>query len=137
MLSLPRTSCLHLYLSHPCWEPVLGGHLFPLHLVLGKGEAMSLFCDIPPTSLHMVALLLHSQSPSLASLGGDSRPRASPKAQVPVTQLSSPCGFVNYATVGQMPVALHRGSISLPEAPRGNIATGAKLHKYIIPLLLI
>lgn len=82
MPSLPITSSLHLHLSTPagswCWEATC----FPCIWSWGNGETMSPFCDILPTSLPIVALLLHSQSPSLTSQGGDSHPSATQKAQL-------------------------------------------------------
>lgn len=63
------------------------------HLVLGKEEAMSHSCGIPPTSPAMVTLLLHSRGPSLTSLGGDHCQCSCRNAQVPVAQAVSSCGI--------------------------------------------
>lgn len=91
MPSLPITSSLHLHLSTPAgswgWEATC----FPCIWSWGNGEMMSPFCDILPTSLPIVALLLHSQSPSLTSQGGDSHPSATQKAQLQFPTVISMC----------------------------------------------
>lgn len=142
MPSFPITSCFNLHLFHPCWALCWGsaGHLLPSIWSRGGEMRCACFCELPPTSLPVVALLLHSRGLQLSPLWvvttvGTSQ-YASQKALVPVPHLPPLCGIWNHTATRQIYMTLQAVCIACPQTPRVNTEICAKLCQYIILLIL-